>query len=94
MQKDELLDLDVIKIVQQENKNACQESHFDWQLLFVMLYYARTITSLQANAGNIFTAYKMVLGPVRLKSVWFENALEHSNIEHMLVRWCWRGGCG
>ena len=38
MQKDELLDLDVIKIVQQENKNACLDGHFDWQLLFVMLY--------------------------------------------------------
>ena len=38
MQKDELLDLDVIKIVQQENKNACLDSYFNWQLLFVMLY--------------------------------------------------------
>ena len=29
MQKDELLDLHVIKIVQQENKNACLDGHFD-----------------------------------------------------------------
>ena len=42
----------------------------------------KTITSSAGRQANIFTAYKMFLGPVRLESVWFENALEQ---QHMLL---------
>ena len=53
-------------------------------LLFIVMLKLETITSAHQDSSwcNIFTAYKMFLGPVRLESVWFENALEQ---QHMLL---------